>query len=335
MLPQSSRRDIEHLSYNSPGPSPKDRDGSMSDDMKIKLRAELKRQHYDYKESLFGEDSKYHWRSGSRMFELNGLMPETWSYWSLQRFCNKPTMLYWALSAQDPTTKSCPGMVFACIYKAWFRCHGNHPDIAFDKFFATPFQITAAGPQTIPEILKTHAQLCDRVASQLQSIKSVDVGSSPPEWRHRQHYNLLPLCRAIIVLLDKLPSRAIPKSDGKFYLDDEVQRRTAVLILTGYDYGLSCAISFDAIRSRSLPLNRDDVDTNDSSNVIRVSLKAAVEFIAELQRREEKAFPSCSAVENEIDDVFYNDEEYVDDILDNLSASQSKQMSITLALKEI
>lgn len=201
-------------------------------------------------------------------------------------------MLNWALSAQDPMTKQCSGTVFACIYKAWSRCHGNDPNIAFDKVFAYPFQITATGRQMISDLPKTHVQLCERAASQLQSIKSDDVGSNPTEWGHREHYRLLPLCRAIIVLFDELVSQAVPKSNGKIPLDDEAQRWTAVLILPRYDHGSSCAISFYASRWRSLPLVRDDFDTIDSSNVIRVSLKAAVGFIAELQRREEKAFPS-------------------------------------------
>ena len=82
------------------------------------------------------------------------------------------------------------------------------------------------------------------------------------------------------------------KTDGTFILDDKVPRRTGVFVLTGYDQDLSGAFNFDTIRSESLRLARHDVIATDSANVIRVSLKTAVRHIAELQKREERAFSS-------------------------------------------
>lgn len=80
MWQQRSTRYIEHLSYSSLGPTSKERDGPMGDDMCIKLRAKLKRQYHINKEAIFGDDLKSYWRSGFRMFKLNGLIPETWSH---------------------------------------------------------------------------------------------------------------------------------------------------------------------------------------------------------------------------------------------------------------
>lgn len=114
----------------------------------------------------------------------------------------------------------------------------------------------------------------------------------PIERSRWQRFNLLPLCRTVIILLDEYFAPPVRKTDGTFSLDDEVQRRTAVLVLTGYDQDLSGAVNFDTIRSESLPLTRHDVSATDSGNVIRVSLKTAVQFIAELQQREERAFSS-------------------------------------------
>jgi len=150
--------------------------------------------------------------------------------------------------------------------------------------------------------------------------------SSPADWRHRQRYRLLPLCRAIVVVLDELLlSPPVCRINGTIALNVELQRRTAVLILTGYGHGLSNTISFDAIKSESLPLARADVCALDSARTIRVSLKTAVQFIAELQQREDRAFSSSKrdAVNTTIKPntygVFAVDraDEYVDDLLNN------------------
>lgn len=301
-----------------------DRDGSVNTPSNPKLRAELKRHYYQKKEALFGQDIKHYWKSDTCMLRVVGLKPMVSQHMDqhLRQLCNKPTMLYWELSAQSPDTRPCLGMVFACIYKYWFLCHDNNPDMDSGKFFAHPFQITPTGPQTIPEILEAHAYLCDRTASQLQSLKSGDAFVRS-RW---QHVHLLPLCRAIIVLLDKHLSPPVRKSDGTLSLDDEVQRQTAVLVLTGYDQDLSSAPNFDTIRSESLPLARHDVSATDSANVIRVSLKTAVHFISELQQREERA-SSCSnfAAVNKAD-------QFVEDILDNPSKSCSKWSTIQSAI---
>lgn len=318
------------------------RNGSVNNSMNSKLRAELKRHYYLKKEAVFGENIKHYWKSESWMFKVLNLTPEVRHHQNLKQLCNKPTMLYWDISAQNADTNSCPGIVFACVYKCWFRCHDNKPDIGFGKFFAHPFQMTSTGPQTIPEILKAHAHLCDRAASQLKSTKSGDAESCPIERSRWQHFHLLPLCRAIIVLLDQYLSPPARKMDGIISLDDEVQRQTAVLILTGYNHDLSGAINFDTIRSETLPLARHDVSVTDSANMIRVSLKTAVQFIAELQQREERAFSSSKrdstdpTFESKTDGVFAavnNADEYVEDLIDNASENDSKWFTIKYALE--
>lgn len=73
-------------------------------------------------------------------------------YWTLRKFCNKPTVFYWAPSAQ--INDRCRLLPFACIYKEWFRYHNNDPNIEFGYFFAKPIRITSTGPETIVLFLK-------------------------------------------------------------------------------------------------------------------------------------------------------------------------------------
>ena len=316
-----------------------DRGGSVNSLLNSKLRARLKFSYYRIKRGSHGEDLKSYWNSDAWMFTIKDLTP---AVRLLRLICNKSTMLYWDLSAQLPDGNACPSIIFACIYKCWFRCHANDPDIKFGKFFAQPFRITETGPHTISEILKAHAHLYDRAASDLASVKK-DAESYPDKRSHWEKYDLLPLSRAIIVVLDE--PCLLPVFDEKMQvsLDDEVQRRTAVLVLTGLDQGLSGALNFDSIRSKALPLARDDISATDS-NVIRVSLKTAVHFIAELQQREERAVSDrtgdCAAAKPESakdrgSTLAQEADEYVEDILANASTDPSKARVLQSAMKHV
>ena len=309
-----------------------------------KLRAELKKQYLWKQEGQFGADMKYLWSADVRMPTITTLTPEISNDATLRIMCNKPTFFYWALSAQTPGTIECPRMVFAEIYKAWFRCHDNNkPDIRYGRFFAYPTRITSTGPQTIPELLQAHAHIYDQSAVRMESIRSGKVSSIICKGRHWRRYNLLPLCQAIVILYDEHLPDVAHESDGTFSLDKDVERRTAVMILTGHSSGLSSPIDFDPIRSSSLPVARDDIGAIDASNVIRVPLKTAVKFIAELQQREEAASRSSKPLATDKlngprkhipwEDVD-NEDDFVESVLDRPYEDRSKQDHLDYALKK-
>lgn len=80
-------------------------------------------------------------------------------------------------------------------------------------------------------------------------------------------------------------------------LDEQIQRQNVRMVLTVDEYGLSAPITFDTIRSQSLPLAKAGVA--DEVDIIRVSLRTAVRFIADLERREEEAFPDLGRNAND------------------------------------
>lgn len=166
----------------------------------------------------------------------------------------------------------------------------------------------------------------------------------PGKWRHLQNYHILPLCRAIVVLFDELLPPPAPKADGLTSLDEEVQRRTAVMIITEDNRGLSSPISFDAIRSELLPLARSDVHSANKSHIIRVSLKVAVQSVAELQKTEETLAPVAAdddvdpIAASKFDAVFAaveSADEYVDGILNESAKNSLDQGEIRDALENI
>ena len=74
-------------------------------------------------------------------------------------------------------------------------------------------------------------------------------------------------------------------------LDKQAQRQNVLLVRTKDENGLSAPITFDAIRSQSLPLARSDINSEYNDHVIRVPLRTAIHFILDLQRRDEMADP--------------------------------------------
>lgn len=82
-------------------------------------------------------------------------------------------------------------------------------------------------------------------------------------------------------------------------LHEQSRRQTVLLVRTKDESHLSAPISFESIKADCLPHNRIDVAGSNIDSV-RVSLAVAVEFIAELQRREEAAFPHRSGIDGHI-----------------------------------
>lgn len=92
--------------------------------------------------------------------------------------------------------------------------------------------------------------------------------------------------------LTSLLQSQFPNPDGFASLDRLLLEQNVLLVLTGDDSNISAPINFESIRAQSLPLARNDIPVNPEIDAVRVSLATAVRFIADLQRREEMAFPN-------------------------------------------
>ena len=255
---------------------------------------DLKRYWHMYRrDEIYRRETKFSWMCEDFILKL-GDAPVQLGAVELERFCNKPTTFYWEQSAQ--WNGRCPGLIFGCIYEEWFRCHDGDPNIEFGHFFASPIQITSGGPESIAGILEAHNLLCDQAASLLTKIvreESVGVPtrSTKTHWPNPQCYTLLSTCRAIIVIIDQLNRDT--GSDPKFVvLHEQSQRQSVLMVRTGEESHLSAPIDFESIGADRLPLDKTNV-AGRCIDCVRVSLATAVKFIANLQRREEAAFPNC------------------------------------------
>ena len=174
----------------------------------------------------------------------------------------------------------CPRLIFGCICRDWFRCHNYEPRVDFELFFANPVRITSTGPTTIYGILEAHKYLYDQTSSLLGKGRREEAGADHVgAWLDPQRSKLLPLCRAIIIVLDELAPDIGFDPDGYIFLDNELQRQNVLMVRTGDESGLSEPIRCESVREQALPLAGPDIESYDGVEVIRATLTTLVRLI--------------------------------------------------------
>ncbi|KAL8992909.1 MAG: hypothetical protein Q9188_007468 [Gyalolechia gomerana] len=261
----------------------------LTPELKTKVQIQLKKQYHAAKRRTHCRDIKDHWQTETGIFKLEGAAapPQAIHHWNIARFCNKPTTFYWSEAAQRQG--QCPGFIFGAVYKAWFRYHNNYPNLDHKHFFANLVQITATGPNTIDGIVKAHRLLNSQLASFMTKMRQESKdGTCPVNCESLPHYHLLGLSRAIIVIYDEfLEPEVALEPRIRIFLDREARRQHVLLVLTGDDHDLSAPISFDTIKSESLPLAHEVISEElKPYDIIRVPLIVAIQFILDLQQRE-------------------------------------------------
>ncbi|KAL9099972.1 MAG: hypothetical protein Q9163_004598 [Psora crenata] len=210
-------------------------------------------------------------------------------------FCNKMTAFYWLQTGQLVNAfgerNHMPRVVFATIYREWAQYFDSQPNIEFGHYIANPIRITSNGPSTIPGVLKAHYSLCMQACDLMAKLRQEnELGSNPLRtdlWR----YNIHPLYKAIMLLIDRFEIDFQSDADNLFRLEDGAQQQTVLIVRTGLEASLSAPISFDSLRAESLPLDRSDVDGHPMIDIVRTSLTTAVRFVLDLERREAIASP--------------------------------------------
>lgn len=255
--------------------------------MRELVREHLKADFEDARKSKYCWDLWLRWISGREIsvIALNGFsVPNLGSGDNLKYFCNKPTSLYCFL--QENLHHTIGPKIFGCLFRQWFACHGNKPRLDYGHFFSNQLSVKPTGSKSIAEIVQIHIGLCGQVMSTLESDERL-IDS-------RRQYNLLPLCRAIIIVIDEIAPSPIKELDTNvggpdwiYDLDQLAQLQTVFIVLTGVSDGFSAPIDFDDIEPGcKLRVDRSDVQSTSSSDVVRVSIVTAVRFITNLLKRE-------------------------------------------------
>ncbi|CAL8580086.1 hypothetical protein XPA_005820 [Xanthoria parietina] len=277
----------------------------------------LKQCYHDANRADHASQWKRRWRSECVIFTLKGAAPPPGAIHSfnVRSFCCQPTTFYWTANAQR--SGRCPSFIFGAVYKTWSRCHNNITPLDHEHFFANLVQITETGPKSIHEIVEAHRLLADQVASFLTRLRQ-ESKIDPPRFS-LPDYHLLQLSRAIIVVYDEfLTPDFVREPRFRIFLDKEARRQQVLLVLTGDDHELSAPISFDSIRSESLPITQNTSSAAEKPyDMIRVPLIVAIQFILDLQQREKAAIgPASMANDDASADTSDRDAaEYADGVL--------------------
>jgi hypothetical protein len=294
----------------------------LSPEMREEVRVDLIKSWNFTKMEHYRRDVKVSWMYDGGYSSLNSSSSQL-QPWELTRFCNKATSFYWMSSAQENDERPLPLLPFGCIFKEWFRYHNEMPNIEFRHFFANLIRVLSIGPNTIPGIVEAHKSLCDQALSFLDRIRRGEgeqlYPSSGGPWGKPQHYKVIPLYCAIIIVMDRYVDPDVIEENGRWFieLDKHSRRQTVIMVRTGDESNLSGPISFDDLRANGtcLPLARTDIPEPDIDvDAVRVSLATAVKFVADLEQREEVAFP-CLRVGSETDDCSGGAEEYAEETL--------------------
>ncbi|KAL8844640.1 MAG: hypothetical protein Q9176_001152 [Flavoplaca citrina] len=308
--------------------------------METKVRTQLKQDYHDRKRAAHCRRIKDDWRSGLGISKLKGaaVPPNAIHHSNVTSFCNKPTTFYWTATAQR--YGRCPGFIFGAVYKTWFRYHKNNPPLDHEHFFANLFQITETGPKSIHGIVTAHKLLADQVATVLTRMRQESengAGQFPDQLL--PHYHLLQLSRAIIVIYDEfITPDFVEEPRFRIFLDKEARRQQVLLVLTGDDHELSAPIIFDSILSESLPIAQETSSTvGKPYDMIRVPLIVAIQFILDLQQRENAAAGSVNpASETDWANTYDREAtEYADSVLQSFAHDTDAEQKWKLTTAEM
>lgn len=263
----------------------------ISESLRALVRLDLEKVWQFNRELEFRENLRLEWATvDSQKMILDNLVG-TVTTETARRLFNKPTAFYWLQSAQpldaNQTRTGTPKIILAAIYEEWMRAHGSiKPNIEFDHFLANPVRITPEGPQTEAEVVEAHRSLCTQASS-----LAGQVNDRARDWAfdirptNSPYYTLLPLYRAVVIIIDRYEANIARDPDGLLNLRKMASSQTVLVVRTGDEEGLSAPIRLSKLGAEPFRPQRSDV-TSQELEVVRVSLAAAVRFIVDLERQE-------------------------------------------------
>ena len=267
----------------------------ISQDLRELIRQDLKNLWYFERLAKVRQLVKVNWNTDDTQRVLledeTGTVPPE----LLLHFCNKATALYYLQTAHHHDAFGrpilIPGMIFAMICGEWLRYHASKPDIEFGHYVANPIRVATGGPADVQGIVEAHKSLCKQSAEPMVKARQENLQIGLPRGADLDNYHIQPLYKAVILLVDRFDMDLEPDASGVFDLQKAIHRQSVLVIRTGLEVGLSCPISFDSLKGKTLPLERSDLGLHPNVEVVRTSLTNGIRFILEMERREFAACP--------------------------------------------
>lgn len=267
----------------------------ISQDLRELIRADLKQYWYFKRLEYFRQLVKVNWNYDDTQRVLLENETRTVTPSELLHFCNKATALYYLQTAHHHDSFGektlIPGMIFAMICGEWLRYHASKPNIEFGHYVANPIRVATGGPSDIQGIIQAHKSLCKQSAELMVKARQENLCVCLPRGADLDSYNIQPLYKAVILLVDRFDMDLEPDASGVFDLQKAIHRQSVLIARTDVEVGLSSQISFNSLKSKTLPLERSDLGMHPNVEVVRTSLANGIRFILDLERRESTAYP--------------------------------------------
>ena len=199
--------------------------------------------------------------------------------------CNKPCGMYFTPATQQFDRHAWRNEVlpvfFESIWQEWMSCeYGGQAGIECDRFFTRPMRGETWEDPSINGIVNSHKSVARQAPRLMRRLRRLEVG------RQLLFHDVHPLFRALVVIADNVARMdPEPGDTPRFSLHRWAERQTVLLVRTGSEELLSAPISFESLKAVEQPLGRADT-TGYFTEVIRVPLTAAVQFVATLEVRE-------------------------------------------------
>lgn len=200
------------------------------------------------------------------------------------------------------------GYIARAMLAAWEEVHYYNGELANRqqrRWLANAVALEGdPGPLGATEgAIRTHKVICE----ELENAQNKPVSSEDPYTWVEHGFELGPIYRSVIILLDKQVAFEHGRGEDQAETCDILFERCSVLLVcTGDEDHLSVPVDFSTLTAAglTLPLDRSEaalIDQVGTRQVVRVRLRTAVRFVMDLERREINASPHLTARKNVLD----------------------------------
>ncbi|KAF9770674.1 hypothetical protein IL306_011733 [Fusarium sp. DS 682] len=203
-------------------------------------------------------------------------------------FCNKTVHIFLLSNQNNTNGTGIESLVQITVLSYIFnRCFQPHrTDVEYDQFLAKLMRVdgvsTADDPAAIALGMELHQTICDRLN---RTLPAVEVPG-------HKHYSLRPLFQALSIVMGESDYQSCG-------VIAKISQLPVLIALTDETEGMSEPITFDSIAE-----NLESI-VIEGKQAVRTTLETAINFVTDLQERENAAFgPQPDPLESTADPEF-------------------------------
>ena len=222
------------------------------------VRSNLQEQWHNRRLDNYRETLNERWHKGDEYRTLLSDTHDKLRPHSVHYLCNKVVPFYYLQSAQGVNNLGhrhvIRRQIVASLYEEWSRHYHGSPNIEYEYFIANLIRITPTGPSTLKEIITAHRSICAQTPKLLKMGKESGQHVPGRPSATYENFKLLPLYRAIILVLDEIyngDAADLPGGEYWISLSKYARRQTVLVVRTALflEEDLDDVISLEPLRA--------------------------------------------------------------------------------------